>query len=223
MINITKPYKDDMIIPFFVQKTESEEINIDVYEPFYDIAAEFENRFLGEWFSDKALRYVDESLHPELEKSGYYRENPFNEWYAVYKLFSYGDMPQTPNIAVTDISRASYDIDETTFEADLIRESGQKASVIVVDGKIASICAENFFDDDCEKEIELAVETVPEFRKMGFAKAVLCDMSRRVLKMGKFPTYRTSRFNTASVSCAESAGFRLIGKEYYYNCYKGEE
>ncbi len=214
MIRITKPYKDDMIIPISVSLL-NDELNIDVYEELLFVAEEYAKKFEGKYFSDEALDFLNTSIDIE----GYVRYDNPREYYVVFE----GTNVIDSDIDTVDIENAEYTVDETEFEADVIKENSQPASLVIKDGRIAAIAATNYFIEDDEDEVELAVETLPEFRGKGYAKAVLCDMAHKVLDMGKTPTYRASCFNVASIATALSCGFCEIGKEYYYNCYKEEE
>lgn len=214
MINITKPYKEDMIIPISVSLLK-DELNIDVYEEFLPLAREYIKKFEGRYFSEEALGYLDENIDIE----GYVRYDDALEYYLVFE----GNDAQKSDVETVDIEKAEYISDETEFEADTIKEQGQPASLIIKEGRIAAIAAANYLIEDEDDEVELAVETLPEFRGKGYAKAVLCDMARKVIEMKKTPTYRVSCFNKASIATALSCGFNEIGKEYYYNCYKEEE
>ena len=214
MITITKPYKEDMIIPISVSLI-NDELNIDVYCEFLSVAEKYQRDFVGRYFSEEALSF----LNSNIEAEGYVRYDDPQEYYVVFE----GRSVVNTDREVLDIEDAVYDFDETEFEADVIKKEGQPASVIIEDGHIAAISAANYFIDDDEDEVELAVETLPEYRGRGYARAVLCHMAHKVICMGKTPTYRASCFNKASVATALSCDFREIGKEYYYNCYKEEE
>ncbi len=203
-----------MIIPISVNLLNNE-LNIDVYKEFYSLAQEYAAKFDGRYFSAEALSFIDENIDIE----GYVRYDDALEYYIVFE----GTNAKKSNIKTVDIENAVYVSDETEFEADVIKENGQPASLIIEGGRIAAISAANYFVEEDEDEVELAVETLSEFRGMGYAKAVLCDMAHKVIKMGKIPTYRVSCFNKASIATALSCGFQEIGKEYYYNCYKEED
>ncbi len=203
-----------MIIPISVSLLNNE-LNIQVYEEFLSVAEEYEKRYANRYFSKEAFRFLDRNINAD----GYLRYDDPSEFYYVFE----GSNASVSEIETVDIENAEYTVDETEFEADVIRQEGQPASLIIKDGRIAAISAANYFIEDDEEEVELAVETLPEFRGNGYAKAVLSNMAQKVIKMGKIPTYRASCFNKASIATALSCGFSEIGKEYYYNCYKEEE
>lgn len=217
MINIVKPYKDDMIIPMTVSRF-GDEVGIDVYEEYVEVAREYEEFFKDDYFSEAALDFVSKRICPE----GYKRFDDLNEYYIVYAMDDISELCDS-DIPVTDLYDAVYEKDETEFEADVIKENGEPASVIVESGEIVSIAAANYFIEEDEDEVELAVETIKGYRGRGYAKAVLCDMVKKVFAMGKYPSYRVSCFNEASIRTVESCGFKAAGKEYYINFYKEEE
>lgn len=214
MITITKPYKEDMIIPITVSMI-GDELNITVYKEFLSVAQEFKERFDGRYFSPEALRF----LADEIECEGYTRYDPYDEYYLV---FSTNEKCNIINNKVVDIENAVFYEDATEFEADIIKAEGEPASLIIEKGSIAAIAAANYFIEEDEEEVELAVETLPEYRGRGYGSSVLCQMINKVLDMGKIPTYRASVFNKASIATAKKCGFAEIGKEFYFNCYKEE-
>ncbi len=214
MITITKPYKDDMIIPITVSMIGNE-LDITVYKEFLSVACEYEERFKGNYFSCEALKFLAE----EIQCDGYTRYDPYDEYYLVFSADKKCD-----NISdkVVDIENAVFLTDDTEFEADMIKAEGEPASLIIENGCIAAIAASNYFIEDDEEEVELAVETISEYRGRGYGSLVLGHLMNKILDMGKIPTYRVSVFNKASISTAKKCGFTEIGKEFYFNCYKEE-
>lgn len=215
MIKVTKPYKDDMIIPIFVSYTEGE-LCVDVYEEYYDIAELYCERFKDDYFSDTALQFLCDNIKP----IGYYRIDDALDYYLVFKNEECASFEVNPD--VVDIEDAFFVSDPTEFEAEEIKKYGQPASLIIKDGSIIAICAANYLIEDEDEEVELAVEVLPDYRGRGYAKDVLFHMMKKIHLMGKIPVYRASRYNTASIATAKSCGFKNIGKEYYYNCYQEE-
>ena len=153
MINITKPYKDDMIIPISVSLL-NDELNIDVYEELLPLARKYTERFEGRYFSDEALNFLNENIDIE----GYVRYDDALEYYIVFE----GSDAVRSDTETVDIEKAEYTYDETEFEADVIKEEGQPASLIIKEGRIAAISAANYFIEDDDEEVELAVETLPD-------------------------------------------------------------
>ncbi|MBR4881770.1 MAG: hypothetical protein IKU19_07535 [Clostridia bacterium] len=130
MIRITRPYKDDMIIPISVSLLNNE-LNIDVYEELVPLAKEYAQRFEGKYFSEQALNFLNENIDIE----GYLRYDDPLEYYVVFE----GAEVKGTDIETVDIENAVYTRDETEFEADVIKENRQPASLIIEDGRIAAI------------------------------------------------------------------------------------
>lgn len=215
MINITKPYKEDLLIPLSVSLFGNE-LNIDVYEEFFEVAQDYEKNYVGNYFSKEALDF----LAANIKIDGYVRYDDIYDYYLVYAT---NRSVGYKNDIVCDIEDAEFHTDDTEFEASVIKDQGEPASLIVKNGRIAAIAAANYFVCDDDEEVELAVETIPEFRGRGYAKAVLSHMTDKMLAEGKTVTYRTSASNLPSIATALSCGFIEVGKEYYFNCYKEEE
>ncbi len=58
----------------------------------------------------------------------------------------------------------------------------------------------------------VGIETLPEFHRRGYARAVLAQATRRVLAMGNIPLYHCSEKNVASQRTALSCGYQLYGE-----------
>lgn len=201
-----------MLIPLTVTSTGNQ-IKIDVYQEFYGVAKEYLENYKEEYFGDEALKFLSERIIID----GYTRYDDILEYYHVMRA---DVRPCCDFDNVVDIENAEFQQDETDFEAEIIREECQPASLIVDNGRIAAISSSNYFIEEDEDEVELAVETLPEYRGRGYGKAVLSHMTGKVMDMGKIPTYRVSSFNRASVATAKSCNYNEIGKEYYIIYYK---
>ncbi len=218
MINITKPYKDDMILPVCVYERNGE-VSADCYRKYLTITKKYIKKYKDDLFSDAALLYLDSAVKKKIK--GYSRYDEYNEYYLLYTLFDCSTLPKEDCVRCDFITDAKFTRDLTDFEVDEIIKNRQPAFVVVEDDKIVAICAANYFIEDDEKEVELAVETAQAYRGRGYATALLTKMSRYILEMGKTPVYRVSRFNSASIATVEKCGYKCIGKEFYYNCYNG--
>lgn len=212
MIKITRPYKEDVLIPFCIRQNENELIT-EVYSEFVPVAKEFEYRFSDDPFCDEALLFISENVEIE----GYYRTDGFNDYYILFARDRLLDIDTDGVVALSD---AEYITDDTEFELDFVKEEGIPAFVIVENGEIASVCSINFEIEDDETDCEIAVETLEKYRRRGYAKKVICAMSNYLLSLGKRPTYLCSVKNTPSIELIKQLGFTEIQKEFYYNCYK---
>jgi GNAT superfamily N-acetyltransferase len=75
--------------------------------------------------------------------------------------------------------------------------------VILVDGKPVSWA---WTADESEQAAELAVETVPKYRRRGYARQVVAAWAAHVLEEGKVAFYSHKVGNTASEALAHSLG-----------------
>ena len=94
---------------------------------------------------------------------------------------------------------------------DEAREMGYRYCAIVEEGRIASLAAEYRYSDDAW--MVAAVGTAPEYRRRGYAKAVVSFVTGGILRAGRLATCSTREDNMAMIRTAESVGFRLEGKE----------
>jgi hypothetical protein len=60
--------------------------------------------------------------------------------------------------------------------------------------------------------VSVEVETMPEFRRKGMAKAVLAYATEKILNSGRIPLYGTSPENFGSLATARSIGYQKYGK-----------
>jgi hypothetical protein len=60
----------------------------------------------------------------------------------------------------------------------------------------------------------IGIETREGFRQRGYARAVLAELTRRVLAMGKVPLYSCAQTNMASQRTALSCGYTRYGECY---------
>ncbi len=55
-------------------------------------------------------------------------------------------------------------------------------------------------------------DTLPEYRRRGYAKAVLSHTTKAILELDRVPIYRLSKANLASLRTAQSVGYRRIAE-----------
>ncbi len=61
----------------------------------------------------------------------------------------------------------------------------------------------------------VAVETAPDFRRRGFARALVAALTDERCARGEAVLYRCRASNAASMALAESLGFTMIAREYH--------
>lgn len=58
---------------------------------------------------------------------------------------------------------------------------------------------------------EVGVDTLPEYRRKGYGKAVVSNMTKAILDLGRIPIYRYNPANEASLSLAKAVGYEKYG------------
>jgi predicted GNAT family acetyltransferase len=82
---------------------------------------------------------------------------------------------------------------------------------VVVDGKLVSRSTTIITPNSTEKYnlVWIGVETLPEYRHNGYAKAVVSGITEIVLSRGQTPVYDHAIWNIASEKTAKSLGYQL--------------
>ncbi len=83
--------------------------------------------------------------------------------------------------------------------------------VALLDGQALAVCASVRIT---ARAHEAGVETHPDARRQGLARAVVAAWARAVRDLGAEPLYSTSWDNSASQAVAQSLGLRLIGTDW---------
>ncbi len=219
----------DTAVPITVRKKDDGdgEIYIEVFPTYEAEAREFEARFSGDPFSPEALCFIWERIGAPMEARGYRDEKKFrHRWYYNYVLKSHSEvnagaiLPGTLRLT-KKLVRGKRNL--TTFDLDRYIDEEISTFVLVENGDIVSIAAENIacsgdFDDDpdCEGTTEIGVETAVGHRRRGCAASCAAALAAALLDEGVYVTYETDCDNTASQRTAERAGFVRYGKCYYY-------
>lgn len=79
------------------------------------------------------------------------------------------------------------------------------AAVGYLDGALAGVAGAS---DDCEQMWQVGIDVLPQFRRRGVASALVRELTRQILKLGKVPFYGTAWSNLASKRTAMQAGYR---------------
>ena len=99
----------------------------------------------------------------------------------------------------TDIRR------KLLLDANKAISSGGYAAVTVIDGMIVS-AAVVLPSKRCGGELEMTVETAPEYRRCGYAADNAVALSRYISEKGKYFYYLVRENNIASLSLAKKLG-----------------
>ena len=213
-INVEKyPDDRDLLVPFSVTYREGGDYDISCYPDSLEIVGEYAERFGDSPFSDEAVAFLKDRLDGVFCPKGYELQIEDDCVYFLDKAVDCGD-----NAIVNARDAAGY---ENLCEIDLAEaaELGQEAFVCVKDEKIVSVAVENYTH---KGETEIAVETSPDYRRLGYARAACAALCNDIVNSGGSVTWHCSRENRPSCLLAEKIGFRLDGREVYF-CYYAKE
>jgi len=87
----------------------------------------------------------------------------------------------------------------------------QPLVAVVEDGKAVSVCASVRITDTAH---EAGVETLPDYRGRGFARAAVAGWAQEVDRLGALPMYSTSIDNIASQRVAQRLGLAQYGVDF---------
>jgi len=118
--------------------------------------------------------------------------------------------PSRPLQAITETNA---DMLRGGFE-ELIAElpAWQPFLAIVEEGRAVSVCRSVRITSEAH---EAGVETLPDFRGMGYAKDVVAGWARAVRSLGAIPLYGTTWENTASQAVAKKLRLATYGFDFH--------
>jgi hypothetical protein len=132
-------------------------------------------------------------------------------------LYRLVDPPQSE---ATRITRANADLLRGGMEEWLPdAEAGRLIFAGVADGRAVSICASVSAVAGAHAA---GVETLPAYRRRGFAAQAVAGWGRAVLETDAAPFYGTTFDNLASQRVAGRLGMELVGSEFSVRCAFGE-
>ncbi len=214
------------VVPFYMkeEKEGSEGVlYLEVYSGIEDIAQEFADKFEGNYFSDKALSYLNSKIVPYLNGKGYYPERGSLKRY--YHSFAADDVN---DLDLSSIREDTFILDEkmakelkslVTFDLCELCKSSLFAAVTVKDGCVISIAAVNEYDDD-QKMLEITTETAKDHRGCGYATSNCAALAKYIIEKGYLVAYCTSRYNKGSIKIAKKCGFTHTGRFFAIAGYK---
>lgn len=208
---------DDVIFPLTITERNGET----TYRSFEFLKPRLENVINGidNPFCKESIEKFDVAIFETIDALGYEKQDVCDEW---YYIFGSKNNVQMPDIDVEIIDKSTDTGNPSFNETDLddAIEYEQLCVGVRRDGKIVSVCVENFLDNG--KVVEVSVETLPEYRGRGFAKACLAFMNNLLVDDNREMLYMCSCRNMASIRTAISTGLVRYGMNYYYVCQKKE-
>jgi RimJ/RimL family protein N-acetyltransferase len=125
-----------------------------------------------------------------------------------YRFTEYPE-PARPllELTETDAGRLQGGFDEFIEEL----ATAQPFVAVSAEGRVASVCRSVRITEAAH---EAGVETLPEFRRRGYAGDVTAGWARLVRALGAVPLYSASWENTASQAVARKLRLALYGADY---------
>lgn len=208
-------------VPFEI-KEKGGEYTITVYSRFRDVAEEFIRKFENEPFSDKAKLFICQNLEKEMKAAGYVY-SPKNS----VEIFGYSankeglnrsaHLNAKPTLISTNKDFEKY-YNNATRDIELDDDDENDVCFAIIENEcILSFAGVNDITND--GALDINVETAAEWRKKGYATAVVVSLAEYLLNKGEQVSYSCRCTNTASIKVAEKAGFIKQSVTYSFVCY----
>jgi len=201
----------DMAIPVHVEEF-NDEVKIFSYPSTAELCQKYEKEYSGRLFTDEALDFIRNGCASFRKELGYREEKYPNNWGYNFLLESIGD--EEPK--AERIRREGKYENLTTFNIAECLAHERVIYAIVKDGQIVSVAVTAEPLKNGAEWIEIGTETAVGHRGNGYSTAAVCALSAFLIKKGFRVLYKCHHMNHASVSVAKRAGFREVGKFYYY-------
>lgn len=227
MINIKLESKDfeeavlcgetDIAVP--IEITESAEgTEILTYAICKDIAGEFATLYGDNPITTQSISWLNDHISPIMEHFGFCPPDVPRQWVNKYIATSPYNALQSDDIAIS-VHHGEDGYDLSDFD---IIDDDSPVAVKLVNGNIVSVAYVN--DLFCGVgSAEIGVDTLPDYRRMGYGAACVSALSAHLFEKGATTVlYHTYANNTASNSTAQKAGFTKTAKIFSCTCYKTE-
>lgn len=194
-----------------------EEVQITSYPETEIIAREFEDLFRDDYFTDEAMKWLDEKITPIMKTKGYEPNRFTDRWLYNYEINSpdkvnkYAILNNTVKVISPDNEGLK---NKTTYPFDCECEDDDAFFCTVENKKILSVASINSYPEDSNIR-EIAVETCSSQRKKGYAASNTAALALYLSQLGYKVKYSCQRYNTASQHVVLKAGFEYVGKSHY--------
>ena len=206
----------DMAIPVHVEAFE-DEVKIFSYPSAEKVCREYEEKYKNNLFSEDALEFIRNGCTNFRNELSYREEKYPDNW-------GYNFILDTINYENSEAERIRRDgkyKNLTTFDISSCLAHERVIFAIVKEGQIISLAVTTEAPQKGADWIEIGTETAPAYRGNGYSTAAVCALSAFLISKGFRVLYKCHHRNLASVSVAKRAGFKEVGKFYYYVLKKG--
>lgn len=201
----------DMAIPVHVEEFEGE-VKIFSYPSTEKVCREYEKKFIGDMFSDEAIEFIRNGCADFRKELSYREEKHPDNWGYNFIL----DTAKDEDTGAERIRRDGKYKNLTTFDISSCLSYERVIFAIVKEGQIVSVAVTAEAPKRGADWIEIGTETAPAFRGKGYSTAAVLALSAFLIGKGFRVLYKCHHKNLASVAVARRAGFKEVGKFYYY-------
>ena len=205
------PDDRDLLIPISASY-DGKELNITCFEEFAGTAREYAERYGNDPFSREALDFLFRSVDPGMKACGYAMTD---DSFEVDWVGTLTELPAPGEYTALNAKDASGLVNRTDIDLDEVAKLHQTAFVCVNGDAVVSVAVENFEEDG---SVEIAVETAPEFRRMGYGYSACSALCRDIISDGFTVRWQCPECNAESLALAAKLGFIRTGKDMYM-CY----
>ena len=202
----------DIAVPVHIEEFEGD-VKIFSYPSVESMCNELENKFSDNMFSDTALDFIRSGCENFRTELGYKEEKYPKNW--GYNFICDTEHINEDNFAER-IRRDGKYKNLTTFNIRDCLAYERVIFAIVKDGQIVSVAVTCESLQKGADWVEIGTETAVGYRGNGYSTMAVKALSAFLIQKGYRVLYKCHHMNGASCSVAKSAGFKQVGRFYYY-------
>ena len=202
----------DIAVPVHIEEFEGN-IKIFAYPSVENICKEFEAKFSNDMFSSDALNFIRNGCADFRTVLGY-REEKYPKNWGYNFICDIADSGEE-NFAER-IRRDGKYKNLTTFNIHDCLAYERVIFAIVKDGQIVSVAVTCESLQKGAEWVEIGTETAVGYRGNGYSTMAVKALSAFLIQKGYRVLYKCHHMNEASCAVAKAAGFKKVGRFYYY-------
>lgn len=202
----------DIAVPVHVEVMNGE-TKIFAYPFAKELCEEYEKQFADDLFSDEALDFLRAGCESFCKELGYTEEKHPKNWGF---NFICDNNTASEDVACERIRRDRKYKNLTTFNIAECIAYERVIYAVVKEGQIVSVAVTSESVKDAKDIIEIGTETAVGYRNNGYSSAAVRALSSFLCEKGLSVLYKCHHGNVASAAVAKSAGFKEVGKFFYY-------
>ncbi len=194
---------------------------------YYPAAESLVNEYLTRYGSNEetllsreAIEWAVSEFVTFLEQYGFYLSPDSEDYYINYALEASESIPETPIQRIFGDEEVN-DLTDTDIKG--LCEEGYIIYAAVVDGNIVAVANTGEpVNENTKAWVEIGVDTAPEHRRKGYARACAAALVRKLHDLGHGAVYECASRNEASVRLVKSLGGIEKYKKLYFVGFRDE-